>query len=511
MQGRLLYSSSAVETKDIEMVARELTLIYNTFAYAMTQLGLKANIYSRLISRREKRKVELMDYWGTLPDDWVEYMGVKQFFEARLTPARCVAGIAPELFQRDVERNSNMTRIMRDMFSMCMRWESMGTRGYRYWGNFWFSKTKGTRYEFINKTNLDELNDLRLTIRREEHRPYWPGKITALRLGANQPRVLNHYTPVIRYLWKILGKISRVAGKQQRFLTNATGISLGSVYEGSESFEMGTPRCLGQPYLIRLLRTLNCVETGVLAGGYSIDVPIWNRSRGYNANTLRLYGYIEGDCRKSVHVYYYTAIVEKRYTSEYRDINTRHLFSLEQLYGKDMPCYQNLFKLNIEAVHANIPASLLMMKEKSKKLAEIPLEKAFKAYMLSFDTYSLDRDFINGPYGFPEYAFKDYLMYGCSDADLGSWLTLLITGIRSEYLCLGLACQGFQKWAIENDLVSGNEDILQIFNKIGEVAEKMALQKIPAYYLKILQSWEDNSDGFSSLKGWEGKPITYEL
>ena len=64
---------------------------------------------------------------------------------------------------------------------------------------------------------------------------------------------------------------------------------------------------------------------------------------------------------------------------------------------------------------------------------------------------------------------------------------------------------------IENDLVSGNEDILQIFNKIGEVAEKMALQKIPAYYLKILQSWEDNSDGFSSLKGWEGKPIIYEL
>lgn len=362
MQGRLLYSSSAVETKDIEMVARELTLIYNTFAYAMTQLELKANIYSKLISRREKRKVELMDYWGTLPDDWVEYMGVKQFFEARLTPARCVAGIAPELFQRDVERNSNMTRIMRDMFSMCMRWESMGTRGYRYWGNFWFSKTKGTRYEFINKTNLDELNDLRLTIRREEHRPYWPGKITALRLGANQPRVLNHYTPVIRYLWKILGKISRVAGKQQRFLTNATGISLGSVDEGSESFEMGTPRCLGQPYLIRLLRTLNCVETGVLAGGYSIDVPIWNRSRGYNANNLRLYGYIEGDCRKSVHVYYDTAIVEKRYASDYRDINTRHLFSSEQLYGKDMPCYQNLFKLNIEAVHANIPASLLMMK-----------------------------------------------------------------------------------------------------------------------------------------------------
>lgn len=84
MQGRLLYSSSAVETKDIEMVARELTLIYNTFAYAMTQLGLKANIYSRLISRREKRKVELMDYWGTLPDDWVEYMGVKQFFEAQI-------------------------------------------------------------------------------------------------------------------------------------------------------------------------------------------------------------------------------------------------------------------------------------------------------------------------------------------------------------------------------------------------------------------------------------------
>lgn len=40
MQGRLLYSSSAVETKDIEMVARELTLIYNTFAYAMTQLGI---------------------------------------------------------------------------------------------------------------------------------------------------------------------------------------------------------------------------------------------------------------------------------------------------------------------------------------------------------------------------------------------------------------------------------------------------------------------------------------
>lgn len=232
MQGRLLYSSSAVETKDIEMVARELTLIYNTFAYAMTQLGLKANIYSRLISRREKRKVELMDYWGTLPDDWVEYMGVKQFFEARLTPARCVAGIAPELFQRDAERNSNMTRIMRDMFTMCMRWESMGTRGYRYWGNFWFSKTKGTRYEFINQTNLDELNDLRLTIRREEHQPYWPGKITALRLGANQPRVLNHYTPVIRYLWKILGKISRVAGKQQGFLTNATGISLGSVDGG---------------------------------------------------------------------------------------------------------------------------------------------------------------------------------------------------------------------------------------------------------------------------------------
>lgn len=291
MQGRLLYSSSAVETKDIEMVARELTLIYNTFAYAMTQLELKANIYSKLISRREKRKVELMDYWGTLPDDWVEYMGVKQFFEARLTPARCVAGIAPELFQRDVERNSNMTRIMRDMFSMCMRWESRGTRGYRYWGNFWFSKTKGTRYEFINQTNLDELNDLRLTIRREEHQPYWPGKITALRLGVNQPRVLNHYTPVIRYLWKILGKISRVAGKQQGFLTNATGISLGSVDEGSESFEMGTPRCLGQPYLIRLLRTLNCVETGVLAGGYSIDVPIWNRSRGYNANNLRLYGY----------------------------------------------------------------------------------------------------------------------------------------------------------------------------------------------------------------------------
>lgn len=479
MQGRLLYSSSAVETKDIEMVARELTLIYNTFAYAMTQLGLKANIYSRLISRREKRKVELMDYWGTLPDDWVEYMGVKQFFEARLTPAGCAVGIAPELFQRDAERNSNMTRIMRDMFSMCMRWESMGTRGYRYWGNFWFSKTKGTRYEFINQTNLDELNDLRLTIRREEHQPYWPGKITALRLGVNQPRVLNHYTPVIRYLWKILGKISRVAGKQQGFLTNATGISIGSVYEGSESFEMGTPMCLGQPYLIKLLRTLNCVETGVLRGGYSIDVPIWNQSRGYNANTLRLYGYIEGDYRKSVHVYYYTAIVEKRYASEYRDIN--------------------------------IPASLLMMKEKSKKLAEIPLEKAFKAYMLSFGKYSLDRDFINGPYGFPEYAFKDYLMYGCSDADLGSWLTLLITGIRSEYLCLGLACQGFQKWAIENDLVSGNEDILQIFNKIGEVAEKMALQKIPAYYLKILQSWEDNSDGFSSLKGWEGKPITYEL
>lgn len=54
MQGRLLYSSSAVETKDIEMVARELTLIYNTFAYAMTQLGLKANIYSRLISRKGK-------------------------------------------------------------------------------------------------------------------------------------------------------------------------------------------------------------------------------------------------------------------------------------------------------------------------------------------------------------------------------------------------------------------------------------------------------------------------
>ena len=68
-------------------------------------------------------------------------------------------------------------------------------------------------------------------------------------------------------------------------------------------------------------------------------------------------------------------------------------------------------------------------------------------------------------------------MYGCSDADLGSWLTLLITGIRSEYLCLGLACQGFQKWAIENDLVSGNEDILQIFNKIGEVAEKNGITK----------------------------------
>lgn len=510
MQG-ILYSSSAVETKDIEMVARELTLIYNTFVYAMTQLELKANIYSKLISRREKRKVELMDYWGTLPDDWVEYMGVKQFFETRLTPAKCVAGIAPELFQRDVERNSNMTRIMRDMFLMCMRWESSGARGYRYWGNFWFSKIKGTRYDFIHQTNLDKLNDLRLIIRHEERQPYWPGKITALRLGANQPRVLNHYTPVIQYLWKILGKISRVVGQQQGFLTNATGISLGSVDEGSNSFEMGNSMCLGQPYLIRLLRTLNLVETGVLVGGYSIDVPIWGPYNGNTTNTLRLYGYIEGDSRKSVNVYYHSAVITKRYSPGYRDINTQHLFSSEQLYGKDMPYYQELFKLNIEAVHANIPASLLMMKEKSKKLAEIPLEEAFKAHMLSNDKNSLRRDFINGPYGFPEYAFKDYLMYGCSDADLGSWLTLLITGIRSEYLCLGLACQGFQKWAIENDLVNGNEEILQIFNKIGGVAEKMALQKIPAYYLKILQSWEDNSDGFSSLKDWEGKPITYEL
>lgn len=121
MSKRLLYSSSAVETKDIEMVARELKLIYDTFVYAMTQLEVKANIYSKLISRREKRKVELMDYWGTLPDDWAEYMGVKQFFEARLTPARCVAGIAPELFQKDKNRDSNMSQIMQALFSICKK------------------------------------------------------------------------------------------------------------------------------------------------------------------------------------------------------------------------------------------------------------------------------------------------------------------------------------------------------------------------------------------------------
>lgn len=511
MQGRLLYSSSAVETKDIEMVARELNLIYNTFAYAMTQLELKANIYSKLISRREKRKVELMDYWGTLPDDWVEYMGVKQFFEARLTPARCVAGIAPELFQRDVERNSNMTRIMREMFLMCMRGESIGTRGYRYWGNFWFSKTKGTRYDFINQTNLDKLNDLRLAIRQEEHKPYWPGKITALRLGANRPRVLNHYTPVVRCLWKILGKNSQLTGEPQGFTTTATGISLGRVDASDNGFSMGNWMWLVPSYLIRLLMILNVVETSVLIGGYSIDTPEWNPyTRGTPINS-RLSGYIECDSRKSVHAYYHSAITEKRYSPGYLSTNTLHLFSSEQLYDKNMPCYQEAFKLNIEAVHANIPASLLMMKDKSKKLAEIPLEEAFKAHMFCTSKYSLRRDFINGPYGFAEYAFKDYLMYSCSDTDLGSWLTLLITGIKLEYLCLGVACQEFQKWAIENDLVNGNEEILEIFNKIGEVAEKMALQKIPAYYLKILQSWEDNSDGFSSLKDWEGKPITYEL
>ena len=192
-------------------------------------------------------------------------------------------------------------------------------------------------------------------------------------------------------------------------------------------------------------------------------------------------------------------------------VNTKHLFSLEKLCNTWMPRYQDVFKLNIEAVHANIPASLLMMKRKSNKLAEIPLEEAFKAHVIYNGTDSIYRDFINGPVGFPKYAFKNYLMYSCPDDDLGAWLTMLITGIKLEYLCLGVACQGFYKWAIENDLVNGNEDILQIFNKIGGVAEKMALQKIPVYYLKILQSWEDNSDGFSSLKGWEQEPITYEL
>lgn len=51
MSKRLVYSSSAVETKDIEMVARELKLIYDTFVYAMTQLEVKANIYSQSFAK----------------------------------------------------------------------------------------------------------------------------------------------------------------------------------------------------------------------------------------------------------------------------------------------------------------------------------------------------------------------------------------------------------------------------------------------------------------------------
>lgn len=512
MSKRLLYSSSAVETKDIEMVARELKLIYNTFVYAMTQLEVKANIYSKLISRREKRKVELMDYWGTLPDDWAEYMGVKQFFEARLTPARCVAGIAPELFQKDKNRNSNMSQIMQALFSICKNGVSITAKsGCRYWGNFRFSMVKDYCIMFIDRTKPEDLNDLRTAIIQEEPRNYRAYKMTALRLGTNQPRILNHYTPVIRYLWKILGKPSQITGEKQGFLPTTTGIAFGDIYNGHSGFRVGPWTSSGPAYLIRLLKTLNEVEVGVLKGGYSVDTLEWYSPSVGDIRDSHLPGYTECDCRKSVNMYYTSGIPKKFYSIGPTMVNTKHLFSTEKLCTTWMPCYQEVFKLNIKAVHANIPASLLMMKRKSNKLAEIPLEEAFKAHVICNDMDSIYRDFINGPVGFPKYAFKNYLMYSCPDDDLGAWLTMLITGIKLECLCLGVACQGFYKWAIENDLVNGNEDILQIFNKIGGVAEKMALQKIPAYYLKILQSWEDNSNGFSSLKGWEQEPITYEL
>lgn len=516
MQRGLLISRSAVETKDIEMITRRLNTLYSLFTHAMTQLGAAANIYSKLCSRREKRRVALLDYWGTLPDDWAEYMGIKQFFELRLAPDRAARGIPLELFDIDADLDSPMTNLMYELFMACKKGIFGGKHRYRYWGNFCFSRGTLGRYDDISPNDIEGLRDVREAVLASDLDEFMPCKRTALRLASAQPWVLNHRTPVIQHLWRVLGKVSQVnsQGGFEGFATSTIGVPFGIGKDSHllTAFNNVASRFSDHSYLVKLLKALEDVEDGVLIGGYSMAKPSWYSYPEGDTSDADLVGFSECDSRNSIAMYYYGGITDKCGYSRPGNVSTRHLFAPEQLRMTQPAPHYASFKLKIRAAHANLPTSIAVLKDKASAAANLQLEQAFRGPMefLGNDATTC-RSFFTGPKGFKSGAYKDYLVYSCEDAELGSWLTLLLTGIRLEFLCLGVACQGFQGWAIENDLVTGNEKILEIFNKIGRLADKMALETIPEYYLRILQSWEDNSDGFSSLKGWEREPVVYEL